>query len=199
MPDFSKGILKACKELWKELTAEFIGTLFLVLIGCGSTIARGEKFNEKLTFLEIGLCFELTVGVIVHIIFHISGGHINPAVTVGLIVFGNISILKGVLYIVAQIFGAIAGAALLFASLPSDYRAGFGLTLVNKDLNYGQAFEIEFFITFLLVFSVFMVMDPRKDVSRHEPLVIGLVVAVCHIWAVRNQFFFFLFFINNSF
>lgn len=195
MPDIRKDLSKACKELWKQMLAEFLGTLFLVLIGCGSTV--GGKLideNASIPFLDIALCFGLTVGVIIHIIGHVSGGQINPAVTVGLLVARKIPVITAVCIIVSQLIGAIAGAALLYATLPSPMRStlrsNFGITTVSPGVNYGQAFEIEFFITFLLVFGVFMVFDPKRPYLSHEPMVIGLVVAVSHIFAVRSQIFF---------
>lgn len=194
LPDIRKDIRKSCKELWKVMLAEFLGTLFLVLVGCGSTVGGKLNKTNDIPILDIALCFGLTVGVIIHIIGHVSGGHINPAVTIGFLVAQKISIYKAIFYVVSQLVGAIAGAALLYASLPSSMRSdpssNLGLTKVSPELNVGQAFEVEFFITFLLVFAVFMVFTPEKPELNHEPMVIGLIVAASHIFAVRNQLLF---------
>lgn len=197
-PDIRKDLTKACKELWKQMLAEFLGTMFLVFIGCGSTV--GGKLLEKDTthvpYLNIALCFGLTVGVIIHVIGHISGGQINPAVTVGLLVARKISIINALCIIASQLIGAIAGAALLYASLPRKMRSNpasnLGITKVTTGVDYGQAFEVEFFITFLLVFAVFMVFDPKRPYLSHEPMAIGLIIVVSHIFAVRNQIFLFI-------
>lgn len=204
-PDIRKDLTKACKELWKQMLAEFLGTMFLVFIGCGSTVGGKllQANTSSVAYLDIALCFGLTVGVIIHIIGHVSGGQINPAVTIGLLVARKISLINALCFIVSQLIGAIAGAALLYATLPGNMRKepykNLGVTKVTEVINYGQAFEIEFFITFLLVFAVFMVFDPKRPYLSHEPMAIGLIIVVSHIFAVRNQIFlFFLYFFLNA-
>lgn len=197
-PDIRKDLTKACKQLWKQMLAEFLGTMFLVFIGCGSTVEGQllEPNTKSVPYLNIALCFGLTVGVIIHVIGHVSGGQINPAVTVGLLVARKISVINALCIIVSQLIGAIAGAALLYASLPGEMRTNparfLSVTKVSKSLDYGQAFEVEFFITFLLVFAVFMVFDPKRPYLSHEPMAIGLIIVVSHIFAVRNQVFLFI-------
>ena len=89
------------------LLAELLGTMFLVLVGCGACLRANNDY------VQIALAFGLTVATMAQSIGHISGCHINPAVTAGLFVGGKIGLVKGLLYIVIQCIGAIIGAGLL--------------------------------------------------------------------------------------
>uniref|UniRef100_T1JBJ7 Aquaporin n=1 Tax=Strigamia maritima TaxID=126957 RepID=T1JBJ7_STRMM len=167
-------------NIWKSLAAEFVGTLFLVLVGCGSCIGWNAT-----DLVQISLAFGVTVAIMVQCICHISGGHINPAVSIGLLVARKISVLRCVLYIVCQCGGAIIGALLLKAFTPAALRKSLGATMVNAKISSVEAFGVEFLITFVLVFTVFAVCDPlRKDVKGSAPLAIGLSVATCHLFAI---------------
>lgn len=160
------------KAFWKAGFAESLGTLLLVLIGCGSTV------HKEGTLLSVALCFGLTVASVVWSIGHISGAHINPAVTIGLLVTRKISLMRGLLYILAQMIGAILGAALLKGFFPNP--GTMGSTLVADDVSVFQAFVIEIIITFVLVFVVMSSIDTgRKDLGGSVPLSIGLAVTTC--------------------
>jgi aquaporin Z len=93
----------------KKYIAEFIGTAVLVLIGCGAAVIAGDQIG----FLGISFAFGLAVVAMVYTIGGISGCHINPAITLGMWMRGKISTSDGVSYVVAQMLGALAGAALL--------------------------------------------------------------------------------------
>ena len=109
-------------KLLNSLLAELLGTLFLVLIGCGSCMGHGCKCAKSqgdtctevdLDITRISLAFGLAVATIAQSIGHISGCHVNPAVTVGLVTGRKMGIAKGVLYIIAQCIGALIGAGIL--------------------------------------------------------------------------------------
>ncbi|XP_047103564.1 aquaporin-5-like [Schistocerca piceifrons] len=97
---------------WRKFAAEFIGTFLLVLVGCGSTtVAWSEGY--KPTTVQISLAFGLIVACVVQCLGHVSGAHVNPAVTVGLLSAGHVFLLRAVMYIAAQCAGAIAAAVVL--------------------------------------------------------------------------------------
>jgi len=174
LEDFSG---KALKNTLAACAAEMIGTMFLNLVGCGSALNHGGDF------VRIALCFGVTVATMAQSIGHISGCHINPAVTAGLLIGRKIGVIKALLYIVSQCIGAVIGTGLLFAFYPSELEVGdktcgikgvvqkadggggvdgkcgwdgwLGVTNFNSSLNAGQALGIEFFITFVLILVVF--------------------------------------------
>jgi len=158
----------------QALIAELLGTMFLVLVGCGSCIPIPGQALDK---VQIALAFGVTVATLAQSIGHVSGCNINPAVTVGLITGGRLGLVKGLLYIVAQCIGATIGAALLLTFSP-DGKTVPGVTGVNTGLgiNAGQAVGIELFITFVLVLCVYA--------PGTTPLAIGLSIATCHLYAI---------------
>jgi len=170
---------KDWKKTCKSLMAELLGTMFLVLVGCGSCY-EGQKVG-------IALCFGITVATIAQSIGHISGCHINPAVTFGLFFGGKIGLVNSILYIICQCIGGLIGAGLLKALLGDLAPAtGVGVTAFDPTkINAGQAFGIEFFITFVLVLVVFAAAaDEHNEVKGSAPLAIGLSITACHLFAV---------------
>jgi len=180
--------------LFRSILAEFVGTLFLVLIGCGSCMGGDHseapvQVDDQANFVRISLCFGITVATLAQTIGHVSGCHINPAVTLGLIVGRKIGMIKGALYVVAQCVGAIAGAAILTALVPGDVRgaAGLGMTSVANKVTLGQAVAIEMLITMVLVMVVFAAAADGVNaatVKGSAPLAIGLSITTCHLFAV---------------
>lgn len=172
---------KSNSSLFKSLIAEALGTLILVFVGCGSCL--GGPSGD---IVRIALAFGLTVFILASTIGHVSGCHVNPAVTFGLIFGRQIGFIKGVLFILAQCFGAIGGSALLYAFVDSTLRQSLGATTLNPSLNIGQGIGIEFVITFVLVLVVFATaVDNNNGPSKlPAPLPIGVSIAVCHLFAV---------------
>jgi MIP family channel proteins len=169
---------------WRAILAEFIGTLFLTFIGCGSCIGWDDTYNP--TIVQISLAFGLGVATMVWAIGHVSGGHINPAVTCAMLITRKIGIARAALYIVSQSAGALVGAALLKVVTPGYAQGALGQTSVHPDMNVGQGFGVELLITFVLVFTVFGSCDSnRTDLNGSAPLAIGLSVTLCHLFAVR--------------
>src|SRR5712672_3667175 len=101
-------------NLTKRLSAEFLGTLWLVLGGCGSAVLAAAFPSVGIGLLGVSLAFGLTVLTMAFAIGHISGCHLNPAVSVGLVVGKRFSAKDLLPYILAQVSGAIAGAAILY-------------------------------------------------------------------------------------
>lgn len=117
-------------SLSQKLTAEFLGTLWLVLGGCGSAVLAAAFPQVGIGLLGVSLAFGLTVLTMVYAVGHVSGGHFNPAVTVGLCTARRFLAKDAIPYIVAQVAGAIVGSGILF--IVASGKAGF-------DVNSGFA------------------------------------------------------------
>uniref|UniRef100_A0A668VZZ5 Aquaporin-4 n=1 Tax=Oreochromis aureus TaxID=47969 RepID=A0A668VZZ5_OREAU len=171
-------------EFWRCVTAEFSAMLIFVLLGLGSTINWGtvKEDPHPPDLVLISLCFGLTIATMVQCFGHISGAHINPAVTVAMVVTRKLSLAKAVFYLLAQCVGAIVGAAVLYGITPASVRGGMG---VNESISVGTALVVELFITFQLIFTIFATCDhKRKDLKGSSALAIGLSVCVGHLFAI---------------
>jgi glycerol uptake facilitator protein len=166
----------------QKLAAEFLGTAFLVFVGAGSAaatgvIAAGTKVPFSMAQLGmISFAFMLVIVGAVYAIGHISGGHINPAVTLSLAVSGKFPWREVPGYMIAQLAGAIAGAASIYLTLGrlATVAAGGGVTAYNP-MGFGRGLAIEAIGTFMLVFVIFGVIDHRA-VPGWAPMAIGAVV-----------------------
>jgi glycerol uptake facilitator len=168
----------------QKLAAEFLGTAFLVFVGAGSAaatgvIAAGTKVPFSMAQLGmISFAFMLVIVGAVYAIGHISGGHINPAVTLSLAVSGKFPWREVPGYWAAQLAGAIAGAAAIFLTLgrAATVAAGGGVTAYNPaTMGFGRGMVIEAIGTFILVFVIFGVIDHRA-VPGWAPMAIGAIV-----------------------
>lgn len=169
---------------WKALFAEFFGTFLLVLVAVGSTV-QGWRPGD-LDVVQIALTFGLAVATSVWIIGHVSGGHINPAVTMAMLVTRRISLIRAIMFIVCQCVGSIAAAGLLKALTPPELRGGLGTTTLSEGVTPAMGFGIELFITMFLVLTVFATCDSKRtDHGGSFPLTIGLSVTMGHLWAVE--------------
>ncbi|XP_049847549.1 aquaporin AQPAe.a-like [Schistocerca gregaria] len=164
---------------WRKFAAEFIGTFLLVLVGCGSTtVAWSEGY--KPTTVQIALAFGL-IACVVQCLGHVSGAHVNPAVTVGLLSAGQVFLLRAVMYIAAQCAGAIAAAVVLKALTPEESESTLGVTAVSPHLTLTQAVFVEAFITFFLVMTVLGARSARGSAG----FAIGLSITTCHLFAMQ--------------
>lgn len=167
-------------SLVQQLAAEVIGTALLVFVGVGAVpatlIVNG---NAPFTMADLGMisfAFATVVVATVYALGHVSGNHINPAVTVGLAATGRFPWAKVPAYLGAQLVGAVAGAAAILGVLgPKASAVGLGVAAFGTDVGAAQAFLAEFVGTFILVFTVFGVIH-RKAPAAFAGLVIGLAV-----------------------
>nr|QRN45646.1 AQP4 [Bostrychus sinensis] len=167
------------KDFWRAVSAEYVATLIFVLLGVGSTINwhAGKDNPPPADLVLISLCFGLSIATMVQCFGHISGGHINPAVTAAMVVTRKLSLAKALFYVVAQCLGAITGAGILFMVTPAAVRGSFGVNNVNSDISVGHGLLVEIIITFELVFTVFATCDPkRNDLGGSAALAIGLAI-----------------------
>ncbi|MCM2418387.1 MIP family channel protein [Streptomyces sp. RKAG293] len=168
----------------RTVTCEFLGTLLLVFFAVGSAVLAGEYIGT----LGIALAFGFTLLALAYALGPISGCHVNPAVTLGMLVAGRISVRTAVEYWVAQLLGGIAGAALLFLvakQVPGLKTSGaFGTNGYGSrsavGINIGGAFVVEVVLTFLLVFVVLSVTH-KVAVFGFDGLPIGLALAAIHL------------------
>lgn len=179
-------------RFWKAVIAEFIGTLLLVMIGCGSFSAwetpnNGSHISNAARIVQISLSFGFGIATLVWVFGHVSGGHLNPSVTMAFFITRRISLARAVMYVIGQCVGAIVGAGLLKGVTPSNYTGNLGATTLQHGMSGGKGFGVEFFITFVLVLTVFASADKhRRDLRGSFPLSIGLAYTFCHLFAVST-------------
>ncbi len=164
----------------QKLAAEVIGTAFLVFIGVGSVpatlIVNGDAPFTMADLGMISLAFGTIVVATVYALGHVSGNHINPAVTLGLAVTGKFPWSRVPGYLAAQVVGATIGAAAIIAVLgekASD--VGLGVAAYADNVGVPQAFAAEFVGTFILVFTIFGVIHSKAP-AGFAGVAIGLVV-----------------------
>jgi glycerol uptake facilitator protein len=179
-------------NITKKFIAELIGTFFLVFFGTGSAVvtlliddgvdhgAAGIGLLGGLgDWLAIGLAFGLTVMACIYVFGKISGAHLNPAVTIGLLISKNISLIDSVYYIVAQVIGAVLGSLLLFVCLgaPAVTIGGLGATAPGLSVGYIPAMIAECIGTFFLMLVVMGVAVDKKADPGVAGISIGMTVA----------------------
>ncbi len=162
----------------KALVAEFIGTFALIFIGVGA-IAGNHLGNGATGLTGIALAHGLAIAVMVTATAAVSGGHLNPAVTIGLLSVGKIEIGNALGYILAQCFGAISAAALIKLCVPADALAavGMGTPSLGAHISVTMGLITEIILTFFLAFVVLgSAVDQRAP--KMGGLFIGLTVAL---------------------
>ena len=174
----------------KKLGAEFIGTFWLVLGGCGSAVLAAGFPDVGIGWLGVSLAFGLTVMTMAFAIGHISGCHLNPAVSVGLMVGGRFPGNELAPYIGAQVLGGIAGAAVLFviASGQPGFETGGFATNGFGDYSPGgysmtAALVTEVVMTFMFLIIILGATDGRAP-AGFAPIAIGLGLTLIHLISI---------------
>lgn len=162
-------------RLPKALVAEFIGTFALVFLGAGSGVVLGLEGSPS-NLVAVALAHGLTLLVFAYAYGHISGTHINPAVTLGLVAAGKFEPVMAIYYIIVQMLGGlVAGFALLYVF--GGPLNGLGATVINYDVTtLGGGFLLEMVGTFFLVNTILNAAVSGRA-GNHAPLAIGLVLA----------------------
>jgi aquaporin Z len=178
-----------------KLIAEFFGTFWLIFGGCGSAVLAAmfmttgdSPVNLGIGFVGVSLAFGLTVMTMAYAIGHISGCHLNPAVTVGLVVGGRHPAKEAIPYIIAQVLGGIAGAGVLYliASGKADFNAADGFASNGfGELSPGKytlvaALVAEIVLTFFFLLIILGATDKRAP-QGFAPVAIGLGLTLIHL------------------
>jgi aquaporin TIP len=163
-------------DVLRRAVAEFVGTFALIFVGAGAVLVAAPSGSAGT--VEIALAHGFVIAVMVSAVGHISGGHFNPAVTLGFLVTGRLSPVLAGAYWVAQFASAAAAAALLKWAFPSDLQGTLGSPAVAPGFEPEAALIIEAILTFFLVWVVFATAaDPRGTFKSIAGVAIGLVIA----------------------
>ncbi|BBN07720.1 aquaporin PIP [Marchantia polymorpha subsp. ruderalis] len=174
-------------SLYRAAIAEFIATLLFVYIGVSAAIGNGRSSPDGVGALGVAWSFGATIFVLVYCTAGVSGGHINPAVTLGLLLGRKLSVPRAFIYMVAQMAGGICGAGIVKGLQKNPFQVLGGATnTVSADFSIGTGLAAEIIGTFFLVYVVYSATDAkRKARDSHvpvlAPLPIGLAVFVVHL------------------
>lgn len=178
--------------LSKRVGAEFIGTFWLVLGGCGSAVLAAGFPDLGIGFAGVSLAFGLTVVTMAYAIGHISGCHLNPAVTVGLWIGGRVPLADVVPYVIAQVLGAIIAAFVILqiaSGQPGFELAANGLAVNGYEAHSPGGYSLtaglitEIVLTFGFLFIILGATDPRAP-TTFAPLAIGLALTLIHLISI---------------
>lgn len=177
------------KLFWRAVVAEFLAMTLFVFISIGSALGFNYPLERNQTLVQdnvkVSLAFGLSIATLAQSVGHISGAHLNPAVTLGLLLSCQISILRAVMYIIAQCVGAIVATAILSGITSSLPENSLGRNDLAHGVNSGQGLGIEIIGTLQLVLCVLATTDRRRrDLGGSAPLAIGLSVALGHLLAI---------------
>jgi len=178
-------------KLGNRLAAEFVGTFWLVLGGCGSAVLAAKFPDVGIGLLGVSLAFGLTVLTMAFALGHVSGGHFNPAVTVGLLLGRRFDARDALPYIVTQVVAAIAAAAVLYAI--ASGKAGFSTSEGFAANGYGKHSPGGYSLTAALVTELVMTagflivilgVTDRRAPKGFGPLAIGLALTLIHLVSI---------------
>jgi len=191
--DFFKSPLEILRNDWRALVAEFVATMMFVFMGTGLIVSYKKDQTEGgdlgAGLVSIAFGFGISLSTMIYTVANISGGHLNPAVTVGLLIIRQIELFKAIGYIICQLGGAIAGTALMYGVMPDNITelVHLGATSLASGVTPGEGCAIEICLTFILVFTVCATAElsgDLKHMGRFAPLAIGYAVLVDHMIGV---------------
>ncbi|CAL9154367.1 unnamed protein product [Musa hybrid cultivar] len=178
-------------SFYRALIAEFVATLLFLYVSIATVIGHKEQNAADqcsgVGLLGIAWAFGGMIFILVYCTAGISGGHINPAVTFGLFLARKVSLIRAVLYIVAQCLGGIVGVGIVKGIMKHQYNSlGGGANVVAVGYSKGTALGAEIIGTFVLVYTVFSATDPKRSARDSHvpvlaPLPIGFAVFMVHL------------------
>lgn len=172
---------------FKKYIAEFIGTAVLVIFGCGTAMLVGCDATNGSGYLLTALAFGLVIVGMAYCIGNISGCHINPAVSLGVLITGGMKIVDFIGYVIAQVLGAIAGSGILSLIFkmggiaPGKYGSN---NLDGVKDSIGAGFLVEVILTFVFVLTVIGVTSKSANHGSFGGLIIGLTLTLVHILGI---------------
>lgn len=168
----------------KKYLCEFIGTAVLVLMGCGTAVVSGGNL------VATSLAFGLSIIAMAYVIGNISGCHVNPAVSLAMLINKKMNVKEFAFYVIAQIIGAFAGAGILYFILSSTGAGvvglgtnGFGAESA-MNLNLAGAFVVEIILTFIFIYTILGITSDDKK-SAVAGIVIGLTLTFVHLIGIN--------------
>ncbi|KAM3604517.1 uncharacterized protein V6R79_012337 [Siganus canaliculatus] len=171
------------KDFWRAVLAELVGMILFIFLSLATAVGNKNNLNPDQE-VKVSLAFGLAIATLAQSLGHISGAHLNPAVTLGMLASCQISVFKAVMYIVAQMLGSALASGIMLGVRPNGTET-LGLNSLNPEINPSQAVGIELLATFQLVLCVLAVTDKRRrDVTGSAPLAIGLSVCLGHLAAI---------------
>lgn len=173
----------------KKYIAEFIGTLVLVVLGCGTAMLVGCNSDYGCGYILTALAFGLVIVGMAYCVGNISGCHINPAVSLGVLMSGGMTVSDFVAYVVAQCLGALAGSgilALIFnLGSVTDMTGGFGSNgLGGVSGSAAAGLIVEIVLTFIFVMTILGVTSKKAGHGSFGGLIIGLTLTLVHILGI---------------
>jgi len=179
-------------EMSRKLGAEFIGTFWLVLGGCGSAVLAAGIPELGIGFVGVSFAFGLTVLTMAYAIGHISGCHLNPAVSFGLWAGGRFSTVELIPYIIVQVLGAIAGAGVLYLIFSGgadfkDLSGGFASNGYGEHSPEGYSMQAALIIEFVMTFMFLIIIMGATDAKAPKgfaPIAIGLGLTLIHLISI---------------
>jgi MIP family channel proteins len=190
---FFKSPWRVFKEDWKALLAEFVATMMFVFMGTGLLVSYNKDKTDGgdlgAGLVSISLGFGIALSTMIYTVANISGGHLNPAVTVGLLAIREIELFKAIGYVGCQLGGGIVGTALMYGVMPDNVSelVHMGATSLAYGVSPGEGAALEMCLTFILVFTVCATAQLSGDLrhmGRFAPLAIGYAVLVDHMIGV---------------
>jgi MIP family channel proteins len=170
----SRGVLR---DAFHRGAAEFVGAFALIFVGAGAVVAAGPTGEPGV--VAIAFANGLAMAVMVSAVGHISGGHFNPAITLGFLVTGRLAPVLAVVYWIAQFAGAVAAAALLRWIFDDANEGNLGAPVLNPSIQPEAGLMVEAILTFFLVWVVFAtIADPRGTFKAIAGLAIGLTITM---------------------